>query len=82
MRACLRGVCRGMRSFCELLRKSGQEGERLNVWQEGDVPEIFPEGSCKRWESVFSEEVRELRPPKSKGRLQQPGNFLPGIRCL
>ena len=22
----------------ELLRKSGQEGERLNVWQEGDVP--------------------------------------------
>ena len=55
MRACLRGVCRGIRSFCELLRKSGQEGEHLNVWQEGDVPEIFPEGSCKRWESVFSE---------------------------
>lgn len=56
MRACLRGVLPGgCALFCELLRKSGQEGERLNVWQEGDVPEIFPEGSCKRWESVFSE---------------------------
>ena len=55
MRACLRGVCRGMRSFCELLRKSGQEGERLNVWQEGDVPEIVPEGSFKLGESFFSE---------------------------
>lgn len=27
--------------FYELLQKSGQEGERLNVWQEGDIPEIF-----------------------------------------
>ena len=59
MRACLRGVCRGMRSFCELLRKSGQEGERLNVWQEGDVPEIFPEAGfllfpieIEKWGSV------------------------------
>lgn len=25
----------------ELLRKSGQEGERLNVWQESDIPEDF-----------------------------------------
>ena len=40
---------------CGASAASGQEGERLNVWQEGDVPEIFPEGSCKRWESVFSE---------------------------
>ena len=27
--------------LCELLRKSGQEGERLNVWQESDIPEDF-----------------------------------------
>lgn len=25
----------------ELLQKSGQEGERLNVWQESDIPEDF-----------------------------------------
>ena len=58
MRACLRGVYPWRCAFtflCELLQKSGQEGERLNVWQESDIPEDFPEGSCKRWESVFSE---------------------------
>jgi len=27
--------------YVELLRKSGQEGERLNVWQESDIPEDF-----------------------------------------
>ena len=57
MRACLRGVCRGMRSFCELLRKSGQEGERLNVWQEDDIPEIFfPEGHISDGNPCFRSE--------------------------
>ena len=39
-------------SFCE---RAGRKGSALRSGRRVIFRRIFPEGSCKRWESVFSE---------------------------
>ena len=42
---------------CGASAASGQEGERLNVWQEDDIPEIFfPEGHISDGNPCFRSE--------------------------
>ncbi|ERI96754.1 hypothetical protein HMPREF1547_01119 [Blautia sp. KLE 1732] len=41
-----------MWSFCE---RAGRKGSALMSGRRVIFRRIFPEGSCKRWESVFSE---------------------------